>query len=470
VEQFGEAFQDEIAGIISGYTQYNGRRKPELLAPNTYSLTNYREAEHIVGDYRLLEAQAEEIYNQLPPDKRDAFYQLVLFPVKASAIVNDLYVTAGKNQLYFRQGRLSANEMALKTRSLFQEDTSLMGFFNGKFAEGRWKHFMDQPHLGYTGWRDPPYNSLEAIRLEQIQPEDKPLMGVSIEGSENSWPDGHEMAILPEFDIFNRQSYYIEIFRKGKSDFNYRVSSNVKWLNISDKEGTVHADKRIWVNVDWLKVPKGKSDGIIKITGASREVRVKVTVNNPMEPPIDQVNAFVESNGYISIEAENFTQNTVGIRQSRWERIGDYGHTVSGMRGSANAYDSLIPGINAPCLEYRMYLFSSGSFEVNPIFGTSLNFMPGRDVRYAIGIDDEKPQLITLIPGDYDARNGNTDWEQTVSNNFRKGSSLHLIKKPGNHILKIWMVDPGIVLQKIVVNTGGLKPSYLGPPESGRIY
>ena len=87
----------------------------------------------------------------------------------------------------------------------------------------------------------------------------------------------------------------------------------------------------------------------------------------------------------------------------------------------ANAYDSVNSGINAPCLEYRMYLFTSGDIKVNPVFAPSLNFMPGRDVRYAIGIDDEKPQIITLIPGDYDAKNGNTDWEQTVSDNFRIG-------------------------------------------------
>lgn len=44
--------------------------------------------------------------------------------------------------------------------------------------------------------------------------------------------------------------------------------------------------------------------------------------------------------------------------------------------------------------------------------------------------------------------------------------TIHKITSPGTHIFKYWMVDSGIVLQKIVVDMGGLKPSYLGPPES----
>ncbi len=79
-EQFGEANSREIGNIISGYAKYNGRRKPELLAPDTYSLTNYQEAEDVAGDFHQLSVQATGIYTELPENKKDAFYQLVLFP------------------------------------------------------------------------------------------------------------------------------------------------------------------------------------------------------------------------------------------------------------------------------------------------------------------------------------------------------------------------------------------------------
>jgi len=60
-------------------------------------------------------------------------------------------------------------------------------------------------------------------------------------------------------------------------------------------------------------------------------------------------------------------------------------------------------------------------------------------------------------------------WNNSVTDRVKKKFSTHSVDKPGKHTLKIWMIDPGVVFQKFVINTGGLKPSYLGPEESVRV-
>jgi hypothetical protein len=110
-----------------------------------------------------------------------------------------------------------------------------------------------------------------------------------------------------------------------------------------------------------------------------------------------------------------------------------------------------------------MYLFHAGQVEVEAILAPTLNFVPGRGLRYAISFDDQPPQIIDAL-----ARNSLPDWEKSVADSVRRVKSEHTLAAPGYHTLKFWMVDPGIVLQKLIVDLGGVKPSYLGPPESYR--
>src|SRR6185369_10012962 len=114
--EFGTAFAGDIADILAKYTKFNGRRKPELVDASTYSLVNFQEAETVVSDFNAIAQKAQGIYEKIPAEKKDAFYELVLYPTKASANLNEMYVAAAKNALYTSQGRASANSYADRTR------------------------------------------------------------------------------------------------------------------------------------------------------------------------------------------------------------------------------------------------------------------------------------------------------------------------------------------------------------------
>jgi hypothetical protein len=348
-----------------------------------------------------------------------------------------------------------------------------MAYYNLTFAGGKWDHFMDQTHLGYTTWQDPPRNSLRAIRLAEVDVPAAAAMGVAVEGSESALTNG-ELS-LPPFDVFNQQRHFIDVFNRGKAPITeFKAMMSEPWMVISDSSfGTAGTnfdemkhDHRIWVSVDWNHVPKGESSGTVKLVGSANEVVVKVNAFNPTEVTRDTLQGFVEGEGFVSIEPEHFAKNT-DAGSNRWIKIQGYGRTLSGMRATQPVQaPSATPGKDSPCLEYRMYLFSTGEVEVATITSPTLNFVPGRGLRVAVSFDDEPPQVITLVPADYKAQNGNRDWEKIVGDNARTVYSTHRLANPGYHTLKYWMVDPGVVLQKIVVDAGGVQPSYLGPPES----
>ena len=456
--EFGPAHAAEIADIVSQYTRFNGRRKPELLEPTTFSLTDYREAEKVAADFQTITAKAEQISRALPENARDAFFELVLHPTKASAQVTELYVTAGKNRLYASQGRASTNDLAARTKALFQADADLSAYYNHTLANGKWNHMMDQTHIGYTYWQEPRQNSMPSVK--EIELPAAAEMGVAVEGSASAWPGAEGDPVLPAFDVFNQQRRYVDVFNKGQAPFEFAATTSAPWIVLSPAHGTVEKEQRIWVSVDWAKAPR-EMDGWIKISrSGSKEVTVQVKSFYPQVPTRASLDGYVEADGYVSIEAEHFTRKTAAGPVGWW-KIEDLGRTASSMTIFPVTAESATPP-NAPCLEYRMYLFDAGKVEVEAILSPTLNFVPDRGLR-SISFDDQPPQIVDAL-----AQNSQRDWETSVKDAVRKVKSTHTLEGPGYHTLKFWMVDPAVVLQKLVVNLGGVKPSYLGPPESYR--
>jgi len=461
--EFGPRFAKEIAWIVSRYAKFNARRKPELLSPETYSIIHYREAERVLEEWNQVVELAEKVYAQLDPEYHDAYYQLVYYPAKASAVVNELYISVALNRLYARQGRTVANQLADNAERLFKLDAELVDRYH-RLGGGKWNHMMKQTHIGYRSWQQPPVNVMPSVM--RIAVPDKPIPAVAIEGSELAWPT-NQAAILPVIDVFNKQTRYIEVFNRGSVPFRFTVTSEAPYVRLTPTDGIVTNQVRIRVDVDWDIAPYGRqTNRIIVKPEVGEAITVFAETFKPREITPEDLDGFIESEGVVSIEAAHYTANVPG-KEGMWQEIPDFGHTLSGMCVFPVTVSSVMPtSEDSPRLEYRIYLFTTGQVQVVTIIAPTLNFLPDRPLRLAVSMNDEKPQVITAVPVGYRAGEGNRDWEEAVRNNYRKLTTYHTIQKPGYHTLKIWMVDPGVVVQKIIVNTGGLKPSYLGPPES----
>jgi hypothetical protein len=303
--------------------------------------------------------------------------------------------------------------------------------------------------------------------VKKVELPDTADMGVAIEGSAKWWPNSDKQAKLPEFDKFNRQTYYIEVFNRGKTPFEYTAEPSKPWLRVEPAKGEIEIQQRLNVSVDWDKVPACTQNASIEITGPdANSVTVQAVVKNPESPKRDEIEGFVESNGYVSIEAAHYT-NAVYAEPVEWLTIPDAGRTLSGVTPMPVTAKPQTPGGNSPRLEYKVNFFNTGDIKVKVYMSPVQNFNKTQGLRYAISFDDEQPKTVNIHEGD-DVPDWKYPqwWNQMVGDSIKIAESTHKIEKPGEHVLKFWMVDPGIVLQKIVIDTGGIEPSYLGPPES----
>lgn len=459
--EFGSAYAAEIEALITGYTRHNGRRKPELQEPGIYSQLHYNEADRITAEMRDLTARAETLYQQIPDTHKDAFYQLVLHPVKASTIITEMYDMAAKNRLYAHQGRANTGDYGQRVRDLFAADAALTDYYHKELSNGKWNHMMSQPRIGYTYWNNPPANTLPVIY--DYQPHPAAEMGVAVEGTAEAWPTPGVYA-LPEFHRYGQQNRLIEVFNKGTQAFNFTAKPSAPWIKLSHTSAQVTVSQPVEVSIDWSQVPVGRTEGRIQITGAGwGSANILVVANKPETKTVGRLRGFIEADGYVSIEAENFTYKK-SVHDFDWEKIEQHGNTLSSMSVFPVTDYSFNDPIKAPYLEYDIFFFSTGEFTVEGLFAPSLPFVPERGLRYAVGFDNETPQIIDIV-----ANMSDRAWEESVRNNVRRSVSKHKITRSGLHKLRIYMVDPGVTLQKILINTGGLKPSYLGPQQSMKI-
>lgn len=255
----------------------------------------------------------------------------------------------------------------------------------------------------------------------------------------------------------------------------YAVAKNRELARKKDPEANFYADKvkacfernayldnqynNVIANGKWKHMMDQMRIGYKSWADGKENIMPEVTYISDAEVPKEKI--FQEKNGYVSIEAENFARMSNSDR-IHWEVIPDFGKTKSGVTTfPQNAYPKANENI---WLEYDINFESKGEFEVQLLLAPTLNFNHNKGLRYEISFDNETPQIVNFN-GHYKGELGRWQSEHII-----KSITKHSVQQAGKHTLRFRVLEPGIVLEKILINTGGLKPSYLGAPESEMLH
>ncbi len=462
--EFGGTHAKEIASLVAAYAKANAWRKPEVLKPDTYSLEHHGEAARIVALWQDLRRRAELVDAALAPDQHDAFNQLVLHPISACANLNELLVAAARNQRFAQQGRASTNDEEALVQQLFAASRRLRDRYHA-LSGGKWNHLMDQTYMGYFDWYQPTFDIPPPTT--RLDAPDDARFGVSVDGAPHAWPGYYLPPALPVFDGLRRSDSWFEVFPRGLRALDVKVVPRQPWIRLAIVPAFSAGvqDVRYQVSIDWERLPDGEVDGAIEVSGGVERVRIGVrAIGASASQRRDAQGAWGSLRGAFSIPAHGFARQ-VDVAGVQWLAVPDYGRVDAAyMPVPVNAASFPDPR-QAPRLEYPIYVAQAGDYQVDLITAPTQRFNPAHQLSVAMWIDDAAPQVQSV----FNAQDRESQEFLGAAHGVNARTDMRVIKfrlhiaAPGRHVLTLAMVDPGMVVQQMVVYRDRLPQSYFGP-------
>jgi len=482
----------QIAEIVMNFTRFQARRKPELLAPNTFTFVNYNEAENVASQWQTVLSAASSVAAQLPAAAQSAFFETVWHPVNASANLNMLYLAAGRNNLWNSRASSAANLYDTQVQDAFMVDWALKNQYHTMLG-GKWDHMMDQTHLGYYYWQQPMADTLPpTARVLTMSPALAGSMRLSVEGSLGAWP-GDDMnncaqqyscpdPVLNFLTTFGPTTRYVDIASSGPVTFTWNTTLSQDWLMVSQATGTVSSGAlptRVLISVNWTAFPQDNAMhmGVVRFESTTGEsTGVTIPVIRQAAPP-SGFHGFVEGDGVVSMEAEHFTSSN-SVNGVSYSVIPSFGTRVfSGVTTQPGLSGNFTAG-SGPSMSFSFYTFNTlqggqpATLNVTSFVFSSFNQLDYGPLLFGLTIDSMPMQTVQpvpnlpsgqYVPADWDGLNG------AAANAIRTPVTLFANVSAGAHTLTVSMITPAVVFEKFIIDVGGLQPSYLGPPESSMV-
>ncbi|MFI3320705.1 MAG: glycosyl hydrolase 115 family protein [Rikenellaceae bacterium] len=472
-----DATAKECAELLTRFQQITTSQKPEFMSsfwsvdftiPQNRSLHRFYstfdygdEAQRIIEEYKALEADAKKVYDRLGEDHKAPFWHTTYYPIRAARMMTEKVYYYHKNHYYAAQGRFRSvnayKELSLKAQKEIDED---LDYYNNKLIDGKWNGIMDP--YGY-------YNRTERVYDIAGIPEhfkyaekfaEEAVEGIGsvcegqIKGTENT-------PLL--FSSYEDNVRFIDIFTTGLKSAKWNISCNEPWVKFSKMGDRLDVEERVLVKIDWKAIKKsGQNRAVITLTGDNHTKTYNVIANKYDMELAER--SYVEGCGFMTIEAEHYTNKVDAKDGSKWEEYPEYGYVgssmfIKGKDGAHKVSENLQE--NSARLEYNVYFASKGTFRGILYRIPTLNEGKGMSCEIAIGVDDEEPQVLQgvrhkgqflttkMLDGEKESRR----WHTNVFMQMEKIPFVIKVKRSGYHTIKLYEMDNHIGVDRIVIST-----------------
>lgn len=481
---FGPRHQDAITGMLWRYYKLAFIRNPEFMGWNTnfpetpiqrtgFNMLAFGDANaHRAHAYTALMRQAAALMDQMPADRKAAFYQLVKYPLDMAGNINLQQLDLDKSVAYGRQHRASADSYADKAARAHQAIVAGTRYYNQVMEHGKWRHMIGTAPNGHAVQDLPIY---EAPDLPHWQRHGRDRCGLQVEGGEYFDGKGWWMPTLPEFHPELKRRRYVDVFTEQHADASWSVESSVPWIKVDHRAGRFSVqqqrfEQRIKVSVDWAKAP-AQGQGLLKVRCSAAMQPMTVHVRIAPRVKAQRV-SFIESNGIVSMYATHADHRSRG-----WRVLDGLGYTGADLQSDldmapVDAGDAAALA-KAPQVSYRFatqapdqdYSFpvppTDESADIRIMALPTFPIVPHGGVRIAVSLDGAAPRVL-----DFAARQFSVKWREHALANQAIVTLHDLSIRPGAHTLTLYALDPGVTLDRIEVDFRGAPKAYAAVPET----
>lgn len=466
-QQFGVSLNEEqvadVVSLLKDYTWLNTCYTPEALKNTTYHVTNYNEAQEMVKKTSQMMEKADECKKFIPDQLQAAYYQLVYYPTVASANVAQIMLYSGLNEYYYKLGSASANVYAELLNAAIEYDKTLEYTYNNDMpgVGDKWKNMMSSPHVGFVTWDSKGWKYPQAKDI-QFPDDDSNELLVILQNRSDAYTEGE--CELDAFTNINQESYTVTVSNGGGNPYDYTAQASADWIKLSKASGNVKRQDTFEISVDWEKV-QANTSGTVTVTGAGSTVTIQVNAEVYDVSNLES-HTYVYANGYASMLAGGYVNSGEGANGTYCGTIDAYGKMGQSVKAFPSNFCFADQVTSAPYVEYKVSVPKSGAYKLS-VYTAPSNNVDRQDVgiRYGVSVNGSDADLVNTIRKDFQSGEYSGSWAGDVSASGRK-TVTDIDLTEGTNTIRIYAVDPTLVLQKLVVSEEDVLTSHLGPAES----